>query len=712
MAMEFVDGQPCDEWIAARNGTLRDTVSLFRGICAGVGHAHQRGVLHRDLKPANVLVTPDGVPKIVDFGLACRQGDSFPQVTLTRQGDVFGTVAWMSPEQASGRWEEVDALSDIHALGGILFTLVAGRPPIDPALPPAAQLLAAQSPDRPCLTTACGAAVPADLQALCAKCLAGQRSERYRSVAELESDLDRWLRGEPVRVPVRARLYRARKWLRRRWLPAGLILAAACGAGAAAWQYWRAAADLEREKFQALTREADQRARSLRDAQELVAELLVDVRAKFEEAGHPEWTEEAEQKLAAFPWDTGNGTVSAFDPRKSRARAALARGDLLSEKGQWGGAIRAYQEAAEAFTLLANDDPSAGFAQHLIASRLGESAAAAKLGFHREAIRAAERAVEVLADTGQAAERQRVHPRVTNALCVLGESVLAKPNHRPAALELLRGAMEPWRNVTIGSLAASEATALSRLAGCRAMLLCRPETDANAAGSEADRSLEAARHVVALEGLTPLNRRVLISALVARANVDLALDSSSAARSLLEEASGALGKERPAISLSAAPFVALAEAWQLWATKSDARGDLDAAVEGNQRAIDVWERLRLRARDRMLMTALSRLSLANARLGAKGGRVDVLRRYGAATTARFLSAKKDGNCSAEIALNALDACSLLRLAGVPDRDGGRPPWSEVAASAREWLGGANVKLTPEERARLDGLAATQTGSVE
>ncbi len=123
LAMELVDGSPADRWVAENDPPLRERVTLFRQICGGVRHAHRRGVIHRDLKPGNVLVAANGTPKVVDFGLACWQEEPSLDVTLTRYGEVFGSLAWMAPEQACGRWAEVDALSDVYALGTILYSL-------------------------------------------------------------------------------------------------------------------------------------------------------------------------------------------------------------------------------------------------------------------------------------------------------------------------------------------------------------------------------------------------------------------------------------------------------------------------------------------------------------------------------------------------------------------------------------------------------------
>lgn len=102
LAMELVDGERLDRWLQQTSPPLRDRVQAFAGICAGVRHAHQKGIVHRDLKPGNILMSRHGVPKVADFGLAAWSQPGSMDLTLTRQGELFGSPAWMPPEQARG----------------------------------------------------------------------------------------------------------------------------------------------------------------------------------------------------------------------------------------------------------------------------------------------------------------------------------------------------------------------------------------------------------------------------------------------------------------------------------------------------------------------------------------------------------------------------------------------------------------------------------
>ncbi len=223
--MDFVEGLPLDVHVRRAGAGPRVAAGLLATIAEAVQHFHQRGLIHRDLKPENILVTPEGAPKIIDFGIAKKVGDAFSgdSGSWTVEGDLLGTPHYMSPEQAAGRVQEVDTRSDVYALGTILYELLAGAPPFH-GLPQARLLLAIQEDD-PRSLRAQRHEVEADLEAITFKALAKEPERRYQSAIELAQDLRRYLEDRPILARPATLRYRAKKFLRRRW-PAAAASAA------------------------------------------------------------------------------------------------------------------------------------------------------------------------------------------------------------------------------------------------------------------------------------------------------------------------------------------------------------------------------------------------------------------------------------------------------------------------------------------------------
>lgn len=130
IAMELVLGLPLNQYCQQNNPSIPQRVQLLITICQAVQHAHHHGVLHRDLKPSNILVTPEGQPKIIDFGLAKAIGGDTDFTTLTQLGTILGTFQYMSPEQAKPSETGVTEASDIFSLGAILYEVLTGQPPL------------------------------------------------------------------------------------------------------------------------------------------------------------------------------------------------------------------------------------------------------------------------------------------------------------------------------------------------------------------------------------------------------------------------------------------------------------------------------------------------------------------------------------------------------------------------------------------------------
>jgi tetratricopeptide (TPR) repeat protein len=210
-AMELVEEpRTIERYVREQHLDVRDVVALFATVCDGVHHAHQHGVIHRDLKPANVLVDRHGRVKVIDFGIA-RWTDRDAVSRYTRTGEVLGTLAYMSPERLESADLGDDTASDVYALGVILFELLAGRLPFPlGGLPPARAMEMLSGGDPPPPSRA-NPALAIELDWIAMKAMARDPARRYASVAELQRDLARFLRGEPLTAGPPSTTYRLRK---------------------------------------------------------------------------------------------------------------------------------------------------------------------------------------------------------------------------------------------------------------------------------------------------------------------------------------------------------------------------------------------------------------------------------------------------------------------------------------------------------------------
>ncbi len=219
--MDYVAGLPLDAHVAHLGLSRQAMLDLFVQVCDAVNAAHLRGVIHRDLKPGNIRVTPDGQPRVLDFGLAKTldesSGGGDDAMTLT--GQFIGSLPWVSPEQACGA--TVDVRTDVYSLGVILYQLLAGRFPYDVHCPmrEALERIAHTEPLPP--SSGSSGRVDSELDTISLKCLAKDAERRYQSAGELARDVRRYLAGEAIEAKRDSVAYVLRKQLRRHRLALG-----------------------------------------------------------------------------------------------------------------------------------------------------------------------------------------------------------------------------------------------------------------------------------------------------------------------------------------------------------------------------------------------------------------------------------------------------------------------------------------------------------
>jgi serine/threonine protein kinase len=187
--MEYIDGQTLESLIQQGNLSLALTLHILKAVARAVHYAHTKGIVHRDLKPANIMVDRAQRPVVMDFGIVKFVGKSS---TLTQQGVVVGTPAYMAPEQAGEAPDQVGPPSDVYSLGGILYSMLTGRVPFDEGTP-LRTILKVIGPDLPPPVRRLRPKVPAELERICMKCLSKRPADRYATAQALVRDLRRFM---------------------------------------------------------------------------------------------------------------------------------------------------------------------------------------------------------------------------------------------------------------------------------------------------------------------------------------------------------------------------------------------------------------------------------------------------------------------------------------------------------------------------------------
>jgi serine/threonine protein kinase len=350
--MEYVEGVPIDAYCARHELPVRRRVELFRQVCAAVQYAHQSLVVHRDIKPGNILVGEDGVPKLLDFGIAKLLREQGPRETaLTQLGVRPMTPEYASPEQVRGL--RITTASDIYSLGVVLYELLASKPPYALETCSALELdrvICEADPPRPSLAApeAVAKSLRGDLDVIVLKAMEKDPARRYASAEQLSEDLRRHLEGIPVMARPLTLMYRTSRFVRRnRTAVAAAVLVIASLTGGMVTTTWQARrADRRFNDVRRLAHsflfEFDEKIRDLAGStparQLIVARALEYLRSLSQEAG---------------------GDVSL---KRELAEAYLKVGDVqgnpyLPNLGDTAGAANSYRQALALAQSVARQEP-------------------------------------------------------------------------------------------------------------------------------------------------------------------------------------------------------------------------------------------------------------------------------------------------------------------------------------------------------------------
>jgi len=347
IASAFIEGRTLAQTLKEREIGFEESARIIMALAQALAYAHDEGVIHRDVKPSNVMLDANDEPHLMDFGIAHRED---VEESLTIDGTVLGTPAYMSPEQAQGKKDEISPATDQYSLGVMLFELMCKQKPFSG---PSHTIIYNKVHRLPPTPHELSPAVPRDLETICLKAMARDREGRYSSCWDLADDLRRWLSGQPVMARPLKPVERFTRWCRREpklAASAGLVVAllvavaavstySAAKLSASSSREAALRQDAERSAAEAreLARRAEEEARKAGEARE-EAEAALTEKQRFELQANRE-RKERQQATSEAENAIRDKERAEADAQEAGARAALAQAQARAD-------VFRYDEAA------------------------------------------------------------------------------------------------------------------------------------------------------------------------------------------------------------------------------------------------------------------------------------------------------------------------------------------------------------------------------